>query len=158
VKPWDCAQTDIEGEPRSGDRTGVAMAHTFTNLLFHVIFGTKGHDPSIDADLRGALHAYVGGIVGEFKGIALSVNGTADHLHALIKIPPTMAIAEALRLIKTNSSKWAHEKGARNFSWQSGYAAFSVSESGGLRTHVHRTAGGTSPRKDFSGRVSGVPA
>jgi putative transposase len=89
------------------------MAHTFTNLLFHVIFGTKGHDPSIDADLRGALHAYVGGIVGEFKGIALSVNGTADHLHALIKIPPTMAIAEAMRLIKTNSSKWAHEKGAQ---------------------------------------------
>ena len=53
------------------------MAHTLTNLLFHVIFGTKGREPSIDADVRGALHAYVGGIVRESNGIAIVVNGTS---------------------------------------------------------------------------------
>jgi REP element-mobilizing transposase RayT len=107
------------------------MAHTLTNLLFHVIFGTKGREPSIDKDVRGSLHAYVGGIVRELNGIAIVVGGTADHLHALIKIPPTLAISDAMRLVKTNSSKWMHEEKRRaKFGWQSGYAAFTVSQSG----------------------------
>jgi REP-associated tyrosine transposase len=107
------------------------MAHTLTNLLFHVIFGTKGRVPSIDEDVRGSPHAYVGGIVRELNGIAIVVNGTADHLHGLIKLPPTLAISDAMRLVKTNSSKWMHdEKRRTKFGWQSGYAAFTVSESG----------------------------
>jgi putative transposase len=81
--------------------------------------------------VRGSLHANVGDIVRESNGIAIVVNGTADHLHALIKIPPTLAISDAMRLVKTNSSKWMHEeKGRTKFGWQSGYAAFTVSESG----------------------------
>jgi REP element-mobilizing transposase RayT len=107
------------------------MAHTLTNLLFHVIFGTKDRMPSIDEDVRGSLHAYIGGIVRESNGIAIVVNGTADHLHALIKLPPTLAISDAMRVVKTNSSKWMHEEKRRTkFAWQSGYAAFTVSESG----------------------------
>jgi REP element-mobilizing transposase RayT len=117
------------------------MAHTLTNLLFHVIFGTKGREPSIDADVRGFLHAYVGGIVRESNGIAIVVNGTADHLHALIKLPPTICISDAMRLVKTNSSKWMHEQKRRTkFGWQSGYAAFTVSESGvrAVRTYIEQ--------------------
>ena len=106
------------------------MAHTFSNLLFHIIFGTKGRTPAIDTDLRAPLHAYIGGIVRELKGTSLCVNGTADHIHALVKLPPTLAVAEAMRVIKTNSSKWAHTVQRRpGLSWQSGYSAFTVSES-----------------------------
>ena len=117
------------------------MAHTFTNLWFHVIFGTKGRQPSIDPRCRAELHAYLGGIVRELNGIAIGVNGTADHVHALIKLPPTLSIADALRLVKTNSSKWMHEKHRRpSFGWQSGYAAFTVSESGvrAVRSYIER--------------------
>jgi len=56
---------------------------------------------------------------------------TADHVHLLMKLPASVAIAEILRLIKANSSKWVNESelspGA--FGWQMGYGAFSVSES-----------------------------
>ena len=53
-----------------------------------------------------------------------------DHVHLLAKLPPTLAVSDMLRLIKTNSSKWANERDeVRNFEWQVGYAAFSVSES-----------------------------
>ena len=77
------------------------MAHTFTNLWFHVIFGTKGHSPSIASDVRAPLHGYIGGVVRELKGTAIGVNGTSDHIHALIKLPPTMPVADAMRVIKT---------------------------------------------------------
>ena len=41
-------------------------------------------------------------------------------------------VAEALRLIKTNSSKWIHETDPDRdgFAWQTGYGAFTVSPSG----------------------------
>jgi putative transposase len=117
------------------------MAHTFTNLWFLVIFGTKSREPSIDTDVRAPLHAYLGGIVRELNGIAIAVNGAADHVHALIKLPPTLSIADALRLVKANSSKWMHEKHRHaKFGWQSGYAAFTVSESGvrSVRSYIER--------------------
>jgi len=117
------------------------MAHTFTNLWFHVIFGTRDRSPLIDSGVRAPLHEYIGGIVRELNETAIGVNGTADHVHALIKLPPTLPIADALRLVKTNSSKWMHEKHRLpKFGWQAGYAAFTVSESGlrSVRSYIER--------------------
>lgn len=106
------------------------MAQTLTNLLIHVIFSTKERRQLIGPGLKSRLHAYLGGIVRKIGGRALAINGTADHVHLLISLPATMAVAEAVRLIKANSSKWVHEiEGRRLFSWQAGYSAFSVSQS-----------------------------
>jgi putative transposase len=51
-----------------------------------------------------------------------------DHIHLLIQVPPSLAVAEAVSAIKSNSSKRANEQG-RKFAWQEGYAVFSVSAS-----------------------------
>ena len=107
------------------------MANTFTNLLYHVIFSTKGREPLIRDTWRSQLFAYVGGVVRNERGILLQAGGTADHLYLLLKLPASVAVADMLRLIKANSSKWVNESafspGA--FAWQTGYGAFSVSES-----------------------------
>jgi putative transposase len=107
------------------------MAHTFTNLLMHIIFSTKDRMPLIDSELRAELHAYLGGMVREVKGKAYSINGTADHVHLLVSLPPTIALSEAMKFIKANSSRWASEKckQRKSFGWQTGYGAFSVSKS-----------------------------
>ena len=105
------------------------MPHTFTSLLTHIIFSTKDRLHLIDDDLRPHLHAYLGGIVRELKGTPLIINGTDDHVHLLIALPPTVSLSDTLRVIKTNSSRWAHETRRRPFAWQSGYGAFSVSRS-----------------------------
>lgn len=54
-----------------------------------------------------------------------------DHLHLLVGIPPTIAVSDAIRIFKTNSSKWVNERGDRmaKFQWQPGFAAFTVSTS-----------------------------
>jgi REP element-mobilizing transposase RayT len=72
----------------------------------------------------------MGGILREMKGTALGVNGTTDHVHLLVGLPPTTALSDALRVMKTNSSRWMYERiGVTKFGWQSGYGAFSVSQS-----------------------------
>ena len=105
------------------------MPHTLTDLLTHVIFSTKDHAPFIRADLKQHLHAYMGGIVREMHGTALIVNGTSDHVHLLITLPPSLSLSDALRVLKANSSRWVKETYRVPFGWQSGYGAFSVSQS-----------------------------
>jgi REP element-mobilizing transposase RayT len=93
------------------------MPHTFTNLLTHVIFGTKNRVPIIGDDIGPQLHAYMGGIIRELNGKALAVNGTSDHIHLLISLPPALSLSDAMRVLKTNSSRWVKEGGREGFGW-----------------------------------------
>src|SRR5262249_25616993 len=101
------------------------------NLVFHVIFSTKNRLPFLDAELKSQLFAYMGGIVREMAGKALLINGMADHVHVLLSLASTLSIAEMFRVLKANSSRWVHEKWPARweFAWQTGYGAFSVSQS-----------------------------
>jgi REP element-mobilizing transposase RayT len=106
------------------------MGHTFTNLLTHVIFSTKGRKPFITPELKPDLLAYAGGIIRQLGGTALLINGMRDHVHMLVLMPATASPAEIVKKVKANSSRWVHERtGNADFAWQAGYAAFAVSES-----------------------------
>lgn len=104
---------------------------TFSNLLYHIIYSTKYRKSTIRPDWQDDLYGYVGGIVRDQKGTLLKIGGVEDHVHLLVKLSPAIAISDVLRKIKSNSSKWINERRdvSRKFEWQSGYAAFSVSES-----------------------------
>ena len=115
------------------------MPHTATNLLVHFIFSTKQRCPLIMPDFETDLHAYLGGIVRQIGGTALCVNGTRDHVHLLVRMPADHSVAEIARLIKTNSSRWVHGRWPEHerFAWQTGYGAFTVSESGAAAVRAY---------------------
>ncbi len=105
------------------------MAHSFGKLLYHVIFSTKLRRPMILAAIRDQLHAYMHGIVENHGGRLHRAGGTADHVHLAMELKNDVSVAEAVGIIKSNSSKWVHESFADSpdFAWQTGYAAFTVS-------------------------------
>ena len=105
------------------------MAHTYTCLLDHIIFSTKGRVPFLDAELKERLFPFLGGIIRELGGVALSINGPTDHVHILASLPPTIAPSEFIGKVKANSSGWVHKTfpQQQDFKWQVGYAAFGVS-------------------------------
>jgi putative transposase len=107
------------------------MSHRFTALFTHLVFSTKDRFPHLDTDLRGECFAYLGGILENIGARRIAIGGVSDHVHLLIDLPVTRPIAEVVRAVKANSSKWIHEKWPRRskFAWQKGYAAFSVSRS-----------------------------
>lgn len=104
------------------------MSHTYTKLLTHVIFSTKSRDKLIDAKVQPQLHEYLGGIVRDLGGSALIVGGVEDHVHLLLILPPRLALSDAMREIKAGSSRWIKEEHEPKFAWQTGFAAFSVSQ------------------------------
>ena len=106
--------------------------HSFVSCLMHVVFSTKERRPLITSDLRVRLEPYLNGIAEKNNMRALAVGGIEDHMHILLSLPSTMAIARAVQLIKGNSSKWIHEEfpKQKEFEWQEGYGAFSIGVSG----------------------------
>jgi len=102
------------------------MPHALTSNLVHCIFSTKDRANSIPDP--SALCRYLGGIAREKRIPLLVAGGTNNHLHVLIALPAAIALAEAMRIFKANSSRWLNQHGSP-FAWQEGYGAFSVSAS-----------------------------
>ena len=105
------------------------MPQSFVSLHFHIVFSTKNRKPFITDDLQARLHEYLGGIVRADAGRLLAAGGMPDHIHLLISLSKQIALADAVRTIKSNSSKWIHETFPTqvDFAWQAGYGAFAVS-------------------------------
>ncbi len=77
------------------------------------------------------MHKYIAGIIKAKEQKSIIVNGVADHVHCFIGLKPSMALADLVRDIKNNSSKFVNEKGwvKGKFKWQEGYGAFSYAHS-----------------------------
>ncbi len=107
------------------------MAHSYVSSLVHCVFSTKERTKTVSPDFRERLWAFIGGIARENGMKALAVGGTEDHVHILLSLSATMALAKAIQLIKGGSSKWIHDTFPkhRHFAWQEGYGAFSISVS-----------------------------
>ncbi len=74
------------------------------------------------------LHEYLGGTISGLGGFSQGVGGMVDHVHLLIGLKATHCLADVLRELKKASSVWVHEDvGMSAFTWQEGYAAFTVS-------------------------------
>ena len=102
------------------------MSHTYAQNVVHIVFSTKERRPLIAKEFQPKMWAYIGGICKK-EGIFIhAIGGMEDHIHLALQIPPTLALGKAVMTIKANSSRWMSEQG-KDFAWQKGYGAFSVS-------------------------------
>ena len=104
------------------------MPHSYISSFFHIVFSTKQRTHFIPADRQPNLWNYLAGIARNHAMHVLAVGGTANHVHILIVLPAETALADAVRTLKANSSRWMRET-SPSFAWQQGYGAFSVSPS-----------------------------
>ncbi|MCC5808534.1 MAG: transposase [Opitutales bacterium] len=113
------------------------MPQSLSRVLVHLVFSTKNREPWLCAEVLAPTHAYLAGVLREIGCPPLRVGGVADHVHLLFGLSRTRTIAQVTECVKTSSSKWikAHPCGkvCDRFHWQSGYGAFSVSESDSAR-------------------------
>src|SRR5690242_9119798 len=107
------------------------MANTYSSLFYHMVFSTKHRRNFIRPDIENRVWAYLGGVARKHKLTAIQIGGIENHVHALIMAPTVIAPSQIAQCLKGDSSKWIHEEFAdlKNFAWQDGYGAFSVSKS-----------------------------
>lgn len=106
------------------------MPQSFGSLHCHIVFSTKHRQPKIKPDVKPRLFEYIGGILRNRSSRLVAAGGMPDHVHLLASLARTLAVADAIRVIKSNSSAWMHDElGLADFHWQDGYGAFAVSYS-----------------------------
>ncbi len=107
------------------------MPQSIARLYVHLIFSTKHRERLITDGVRPSLHAYMATVLQNFNCPPVLINSVEDHIHILFELGRTVAVSQAVEEVKTTSSKWIKTQGAEfaGFAWQSGYGAFSVSES-----------------------------
>ena len=107
------------------------MSQSLAKNLIHLIYSTKNRAPCFDRDVQVHLFAYQAGILNEWESPALVIGGVSDHVHALFALSKNHALAKVIEELKKGSSKWLKTQGSefRDFHWQAGYGAFSVSQS-----------------------------
>lgn len=107
------------------------MAQSLCKIYLYVIFHIKTTSPQVSKEHLPRLHAYVGQLVNSTGCNVICIGGTENHVHALLLLSSTVSVAHLLEEMKRNSSRWLKTVSPiyDNFSWQGGYAAFSVSQS-----------------------------
>jgi len=116
------------------------MPQSLARIVLHVAFSTKNRVPFLkDQQTRTRLHAYLAGTLQNLECEPVIVNGVEDHVHILCNLSRKITVANLIEHAKSNSSKWMKEQGPaqRDFYWQGGYGAFSVSESNVERVHEY---------------------
>lgn len=107
------------------------MSQSLAKNLVHLVYSTKHREPWLQKQHRNALFSYQAGIFKEWESPALLIGGVEDHVHTLFSLSKNHPLKKVVEEVKKGSSKWMKNDGPRNqqFTWQAGYAGFSVSQS-----------------------------
>ena len=114
------------------------MSHSRIQNYIHCVYATASRRNLIPTNLLEELWACNIGI-GRNKGISvLAAGGIENHIHLCIELPAKISLADAINIFKSNSSRWMKTKGVKDFSWQIGYGAFSISprQLGAVKTYI----------------------
>jgi putative transposase len=104
------------------------LSHTSFQNVMHVVFSTKDRRRIIPAEMKERLWSYTAGICKRQNIFVHAIGGVEDHIHLLLQFPATIAVSDAIKKIKANSSGWLADEIGK-FAWQAGYGAFGVSKS-----------------------------
>lgn len=107
------------------------MPHSLPKIWVHVVFSTKNRVPLIKEPLGKKLYPFIRNQLQEKKCYLKTIGGIEDHIHMLFSLHQNISLADMVKQIKGASAYWINHNDliSEKFSWQTGYGAFSVSES-----------------------------
>jgi REP element-mobilizing transposase RayT len=87
--------------------------------------------PLIQLNVENQIYQFISDQLREQDCPVRIINGMPDHIHCLFLLSPQKTISDVVKQIKGSSSHFINQQELipEKFSWQTGYAAYSVSES-----------------------------
>ena len=103
---------------------------TYWRLHYHIIWSTLDRQPILTPAIE---KVFYGVLYGKAEELSLKVHAAGnvdDHAHAVLSIPPKIAVADCVRHLKGSSAYAINhmEESNGQFKWQAGYGALTVSE------------------------------
>jgi putative transposase len=102
----------------------------YCSLFYHIVWSTKYRLPLIEPSWEADLYGYMWGKATALECVPYAINGTPDHTHVMISIPPKLSVATVIGHLKGASSHYVNHNcvSHSSFAWQSEYGVFSISE------------------------------
>ena len=102
---------------------------TYTQILYQIVFSTKYRELVITENNQQKLFNFIWGIAKNHNCHLYRINGVEDHIHILIHLQPSVALADLVKDIKVSSSLMIKEEKLfpKFKGWQRGYGAFTYS-------------------------------
>jgi REP element-mobilizing transposase RayT len=100
----------------------------FCQLFYHLVWSTKDRQPLLTTQVEPAIHSYLRQKAMGLEATVFALNGTDDHVHMVVSIPPKIAVANFVGQVKAvASTRYNKTEAGRQspFFWQEEYAAFS---------------------------------
>ncbi|MDE6300617.1 MAG: IS200/IS605 family transposase [Muribaculaceae bacterium] len=80
------------------------MSHA--SLTYHIVFGTYRRQPVIVTEYEKELYRFIYNLLIKRNIYVRRIGGMPDHIHILCDIPPKYSVAETIKVIKSESSKF----------------------------------------------------
>lgn len=102
---------------------------SYCSLYYHIVMVVDKRENVFTGDNEEKLYNYIGGFFKNKKSHLECINGTANHLHLMVRIHQSFAVADIIRDLKVATNKFIKENNLfpKFKKWQNGYGAFSVS-------------------------------
>lgn len=100
----------------------------FSRLRYHLVWGTKHHEPLIAPEMEELLRATLFHHAESIQCKIIVVGNVANHIHLILAVPPSQRVSDVVRELKTATSR-AIRRGfpiGDYFSWQKGYGIFTL--------------------------------
>jgi len=104
------------------------MGHAFHQLYYHFTWSTYSRAAVIRRDQRAALLKIVHEEAKKLGGEPIRHNAMPDHVHLLVRLPPTIAASDFIGRVKGATSHRYNEevRPGIKLKWQEGYGALTL--------------------------------
>ena len=72
----------------------------YRQILYHIVFRTKGSEKTINKEHSTDLKRYIWGIIKNKKCVLFRINCMEEHIHILSDLHPSIALADYVKEIK----------------------------------------------------------
>jgi REP-associated tyrosine transposase len=103
---------------------------SYSQLYLHCVWATWDRLPLIITEIERPLYTVIAAKCRELSCTPLAIGGIDDHIHVLVRLSPTIAVARLIGEIKGASSHAVTHtiRPTHFFKWQRSYGAFTISQ------------------------------
>jgi len=100
----------------------------YCQLFYHLVWATRGREPLLTAEIEPIIYGFLRGKAVQLGAQVFALNGIEDHVHMVVSVPPSIAIATFVGQVKATAATRFNKTRTDHppFFWQQEYGVFSL--------------------------------
>lgn len=119
------------------------LQNSHSRIYVHAIWSTNNRIPYLKKEIRLLMYEQMKEVINSSRGFVHAIGGVEDHVHVFMEMPKNIPLSDLIRDVKTKVTHWLKENDkarCRDFEWQAGYGAFTMSQSSveGVKRYIEK--------------------